>query len=597
MNLQSREATAKRAPEESWDLRGTIAAELASGSRGFTGENVRLLRHHGIFQQDNRDHRHGWCERAFGRYYDFMVRIRATGGRLTARQMLGVLVIADGYGDGRLRVTSRQGLQIEGIVKSSLRSVVRGLNDLGLGTAATGGAFNCNVMCCPAPNRHDRIHDQLQFAAQRISAQLTGRFPEYEEIWLRERCSEIREPSCGPMDGRRATSLSGDIVLPHKFKVALATAQDNCTDVYSQDVGLLAVTEGGSIIGYNVLVGGGMGAVLGVKGRLPTLAKPVAFVGCDDLLPLVSAIACVYRQHGNEPGRAKARMRYLVQDWGLDRFKRVVEERFGRPLESPRQVEVVGCEDHLDWQRQGDGDWFLGIPVDLGAIRDTDHSCLKSALREIAERFGGNVRLTPQQNILLCDIKPSERHEIECVLAQHNVPQAGRLSNVRRLAIACPGLPKCAAAITQSHRTLSGLIDALESEVARLGLSGERFTIRVTGCPFGCTRSYLADIAIVGRTVDRSTRQEKFALFVGGGACGRRLNMLYKDLVPADQIISTLRPLLQSFKTGRHTEESLGGFCCRKGIDALKQMANEVPSEDAAPADNVRPCRVNGDPC
>jgi sulfite reductase (ferredoxin) len=597
MNLQSRKTTIKRVQEDGWGLRGTIAEELASDSPGFSVANVRLLRHHGVFQQDNRDERHRRRERALGRRYEFMVRIRATGGKLTARQMLGVLSLADVYCDGGVRITSRQGLQLGGIDKSALRAVMRRIAKLGLSTSATGGALNCNVMCCPAPDLHDPVHEQLQSAAQSISDQLTCRFPAYEEIWLGRRPSEQRETSGGNTTSQNANSFNGETILPHKFKVALATSQDNCTDVYSQDVGLFAVIDGGRIAGYNMLVGGGMGMILGVKDRLPALARPMAFVSCDDLLPLVSAVMCVYQQFGDRSDRTKARMRYLIQDWGLDRFKRVVAERFGRPLESPHRVEVVGYEDHLDWQQQGNGNWYLGIHVDLGSIRDTDQLCLKSALREIVDRFGCNFRLTPQQNILVCDIKPAERREIESVLARYEVPSVGSLSNVRRFAMACPGLPKCASAITNSGRALSGLVDALETEVQRLGLTDIRFTIRATGCPIGCTRAYLADIALVGRTIDRRTRQGKFSIFVGGDTLGRRLNVLYQDLVPADQIVSTLRPLLQYYRIDRHPAESLGCFCCRKGIDDLKRFANKAASEDAMQAHHARPRRVTGDSC
>jgi len=597
MTLQSRNATIKRVREEGWGLRGTIAEELASDSPSFSAENVRLLRHHGIFQQDNRDERHQWRERAFGRRYDFMVRIRASGGKLTARQLRGILRLADEHGDGRVRITSRQGLQLQGIEKSSLGPVIRRIMELGLTTLATGGALNCNVMCCPAPRRHDRVHEQLQSTADGISARLMCYLAAYEEIWLGERSLKRHQTGSGNSTGHHAKSPDGESLLPHKFKVALATPQDNCTDIYAQDIGLLAMTNSGRIAGYNVLVGGGMGTILGVKSRQPALAQPLAFINSRDLLPLVSAIVRVYREFGDRSDRAKARMRYLIENWGLDRFKRVVEQCFGRSLQPPRQLEVVGYEDHLDWHPQKNGDWYLGIHVDVGSILDTDQYCLKSALREIIDRFDCDIRLTPQQNILLCGIKPAERREIESVLDRHSIPSAGLLSNIRRSAMACPGLPKCNSAITKSDRTLPGLVDALETEIERLGLTDLPFTIRVTGCPIGCTRAYLADIALVGRTMDRRTRQEKLAIFVGGDTLGHRLNVLYKDLVPADQIISTLRPLLRYYKIDRHPAESLGCFWHRKGIDDLKRFANEAASEDATQEHPARPHQVDGDPC
>ena len=580
MNVRPGETPAERVKQNGCDLCGSIAEELATNSSGFSVDNVRLLKHHGIFQHDNRDERGQGREKDLDRRYEFMVRIRATGGKLNAIQLRGVMDLADELCDGQVHITSRQGMQLDGIAKSDLRLVVRRIADLGLSTIGAGGDLNANVMCCPAPRRDNHAHDQLRSTAEEISARLMPRATAYEEIWLDGRSSSVPQRLGGAAAKGEADSLYGKVLLPHKFKIAIAAPEDNCTDVYAQDVGLLAATDRGHVVGYNVLVGGSMGTILGARSRFPALARPMAFVRRDEVLPLVTAVVRVYWEFGDRSDRSKARLKYLIYNWGLERFKQAVEERLGRPLEPPHPTEVVCYEDHLGWNQQGDGNWYVGIHVDGGAICDGEESCLRSALREIADRFACEVRLTPQQNILFCDIAPAVRTKIEALLEHHNVLPNSSLSLVRRYALACSGLPNCSAAITESSRVLPGIVDALETEVARLGLSQERFTVRVTGCSFGCTRSYLADIALVGRTVDLETRQDKYAIFVGGETLGRRLNTLYKDLVPADQIIPTLRPLLHYYKKERHVGETLGTFCFRKGVEDLKCFARRAESSD-----------------
>jgi sulfite reductase (ferredoxin) len=279
-------------------------------------------------------------------------------------------------------------------------------------------------------------------------------------------------------------------------------------------------------------------------------------------VPLARAFVGVFGVFGNRNDRLKARLKYLIQDWGKDRFKEAVEDQYG-PLEPPRSIEVVGHDDHLGWQRQDDNRWSLGIHVDNGCIADKNSTRLKLALRKIADRFACSFRLTAQRNMLVGDIDPSDCLKIGALLSHHSVPSAGSLSNVRRYSTSCPGLPYCSSAITESQRLLPEVIAELESEVSGLGLDRQRFTLGVAGCSFGCARCYLADIAIVGRTVDRKTRQGKFAIFLGGDSLGRRLNTLYKDHVPADQIMTTLRPLLARFDQQRLPSESLGDFFVR----------------------------------
>lgn len=542
------------------ELHGTIADELVAHTPGFSPDNVRLLRQHGIFQQDNRDQR-----KAGGgsRRYEFMVRIRAVGGKLTADQLLGLLDLAEQRGDGQLHITSRQGIQLTGIEKKMLRPVLRSIADLQLTTLATAGDVICNVMCCPAPHGPGGVHDDLQATADELVAFLMSEHRDYDDIWLEDRPTEYRRSACKDDNDNDTGSIDGLTSHPSKFKIGLAAANDNCTDVYAQDLGLLAVEDNTRVVGYNVLVGGNMRNYVNVAGRSATLALPLAYVARDDLLSLVRSIVAVYREHRERRGRNRIRMRYLIQDWGLDRFKRTVEDHLGRSLERPRSVDVSGREDHLGWHPQNDRTWFVGLHVETGGIGDRTPRKLKSALRAIADSCSVSFRLTPQRNILVCDIPSSGIAQVEALQVRYGLRTADQLSNIRRHAMGCPGLPYCRAAITESQRLLDRIIDELESEVCRLGLTDERLTMGITGCPFGCTRSHLADIALVGRAFDVETREDKYAIFLGGDRLGRRLNTLYKDLVPAEQILPTMRELLLDYRRHRLPGETFGDFSVR----------------------------------
>ncbi|MDP6466696.1 MAG: NADPH-dependent assimilatory sulfite reductase hemoprotein subunit [Pirellulaceae bacterium] len=559
MNVPFQNAAGDLLKRKVVNLHGTIEDELTSSDSGFSAANVRLLRYHGIFQQDNRDERH---QHNGPRHYQFMVRIRATGGKLSAWQFLGLLDLADELGDANLHITSRQGIQLAGIEKAALRPAMRYIADLQLTTLATGGDAGCNIMCCPAAQGHASVNDDLQATADKIDAYLAPQGKAYGEIWQRDRPSMHRKFARPKSSSDHSESIDEAILLPQKFKIGLATANDNCTEVFAQDLGLLAVTEDGRVVGYNVLVGGNMRNYLSVATRSSALAQPLAYIDRDDAVPLVSAIVSVFRDYGNRSDHSRARLKYLIQDWGIDRFKQAVEDRFA-PLKPPRSIDVVDHKDHLGWQRQDLKKWSVGIHLENGCFNDKRNSKVGSALRKIADRFACSFRLTPQRNILVCDIDSSDCLTIDTLLSHHDVPAVGSLSNVRRFTTGCPGLPACSSSITESQRMLPGIIAELESEIARLGLTQERFTLRMTGCPFGCTRSYLADIAIVGRTVDPKTKQGKYAIFLGGDSLGRRLNTLYKDLVPADQVMATLRPLLHNFCGQRLPGETLGDFFVR----------------------------------
>jgi len=570
--------------EESDGLRGTIAAELADDSDHVSDATTKLLKFHGTYQQDDRDTRKERRKQGLGKEYSFMVRNRIPGGKVTAEQFLGELDIADQFGNGTMRITTRQGIQLHGVVKGNLWNTIHRINAIKLSTQSACGDVERNVVCCPAPLRHDTIRDQLQQYADEIADHLRPRTRAYHEIWLQDPDTGDKQQVVGPPQEAVEDPIYGQAYLPRKFKTGIGLCDDNCIDVYDQDAGLLAVTRGDTLVGFNVLVGGGMGTTPSDKNCFPALAKRMAYIAPEHVMPVLTAIVLVQRDFGNREDRKMARMKYVIHNWGLAKFKAKVEEYLPQaeaicgvpagtvpcPLADPDPAEVTQHHDHMGWHAQGDGKWFLGLPIENGRVKDEGTVRLKSAFREIFQRFRPGGRLTAQQNILLCDLESTARPEIEQVLADHGVATVDQISNVRRFSFACPALPTCGLAITESERVMPELMTELEAELANMGLADKQFTVRMTGCPNGCARPYNADIGLVGRSVDGKTGEGKYTIFVGGNLIGTRMNTVYEDLVPLSQIVSELRPLLASYKNHHHEHETLGDFCERFGMDELK---------------------------
>ncbi len=582
--------------ETSVGLRGSIAAELANDSDHVSDATTKLLKFHGTYQQDNRDSRKERRQRGLGKEYIFMVRNRIPGGKITAEQFLGELDIADEFGDGTLRITTRQGIQLHGVVKGNLWNTINAINQTKLSTQSACGDVERNVVCCPAPFRHNAIRGQLQHYADSIADHLRPRTRSYHEIWLQELATGNKHQIVGPPNQTEHDPIYGKAYLPRKFKTGIALCDDNCIDIYAQDAGLLAVTRENALVGFNVLVGGGMGTTPSNDNCFPALAKRMAFIAPEHALPVLTAIVLVQRDFGNRANRHQARMKYLIHKWGLARFKSKVEEYLPQaesicgipkgtvphPLADPDPADVTQHADHLGWHEQGDGKWFFGLPIENGRVKDDGQMRLRSALRQIFARLQPDARLTAQQNVLLCDLAESTRPEIEQILSTYGVPTAASMSNVRRHSFACPALPTCGLAITESERVMPKLIAELEAELSRLGLADEQFTVRMTGCPNGCARPYNADIGLVGRSVDGKTGEGKYTIFVGGNLIGTRINVVYKDLVPLSRIVSELQPLLLHYKRARRDAETLGDFCNRVGIEELLRFDGKQQERDDA---------------
>lgn len=550
--------------EQSQFLRGSIPEELQADTPKFGKDSIQLLKHHGTYQQDNRDQRaelrkQGSKEKA----YSMMLRTRLPGGRITADQMLVEMGLGDELGDHTIRLTTRQAIQHHGILKQNLREVIHRINEAKMSTLAACGDVNRNIMYCPAPFASP-IHDQLEHYAFELTERLSPKTRSYYELWIKDPESDEKELVGGGPESDVVEPLYGKTYLPRKFKTAIGFCHDNCIDIYTQDLGFLAVIRDDRLLGFNVLVGGGMGTTPAKKDTFPAIAHRMTFIEPEQIYEMAEAVIKVQRDHGNRGDRKTARMKYLIHRWGLPKFKAHVEEYFGQSLPEPDSDDVRGFDDHMGWNEQGDGKWFYGLNIENGRVADTADHQMKSAIREICKSFKCDMRVTAHQSLLFTNIEEDAKSELEAVLKSHQVKMSEEFSTVRRWSMACVAWPTCGLAITESERALPSIIDELEVELARLGLDSEAFTLRMTGCPNGCARPYNADVGLVGKAKDRYT------LFLGGRLLGNRLGYIYKDLVPRDKVIAELSAVFKYFKGQREENESFGDFCHRIGQEALE---------------------------
>ena len=546
-------------------LRGEIPEELVDENAFFGKESIQLLKHHGSYQQDNRDERKAARADGRGKAYSMMLRTVVPGGKFNAEQLLAELDLCDEVGNTTLRITTRQALQLHGILKSDLKKTIHRINEVQATTLAACGDVNRNVMCCPAPFRNNPVYSQMQEMADRLSQHFMPRTKAYHQLWLTDEETEEKELVGGTLDPFQIEPIYGAVYLPRKFKIGIALPQDNCIDVYSQDLGLLAICDEKKIVGYNMLVGGGFGTTPTAKKTFPALGKPLAFVSPEQVVDLATAVVKVQRDFGNRADRKNARLKYLIHNWGLENFREKVEEYYGQPLDAPKPLAVTGFDDHLGWHPQGDGKWFYGLNVENGRIKDEGSFELKTALREICTRLKLPLRFTSHQNILFTDIEADQKAQLEQILDEHGIAPTEAISTVRRWSMACPAMPTCGLAVTESERALPGMMDQLEVGLKKLGLENEIFTTRMTGCPNGCARPYNSDIGLVGKTLG------KYTILLAGRREGDRLNRVYQDLVPTEDVVPTLLPLFAYFKQDREKGESFGDFCERKGFEDLRE--------------------------
>ena len=551
---------------ESDYLRGQIAEELEQDTSRFSESQIQLIKFHGIYQQENRDVRQARKASGTEKAYQFMIRSRIPGGILSAEQYLVQDELAERYGNGTLRLTTRQSIQLHGVLKGDLHETIHSINETLLSTLSACGDVNRNVMACAAPVA-SRAQAQVEELSQRIAMHLAPHSHAYHEIWIDG--EQVKVASDSPA-AETVEPIYGPTYLPRKFKIGVAFPGDNCIDVYTQDIGLVAALDGERLLGFTVVIGGGMGMTHGKTETYPRLANPLCFATVDEVIEVVETIVTIQRDYGDRTNRKHARMKYVVEERGIPWFRQELEGRLGRAVQDPLPLEWQDVEDHLGWHKQGDGRWYLGLHIENGRVKDTERVQLRTGLRHALEQFRPGVRLTPQQNILLVDIPTSQRKALTTLLAGYGIATDPTQVGAYRFAMACPALPTCGQALAEAERVLPDVVQQIEAELHALGLAHEPVSIRMTGCPNGCARPFMGDIGFVGRTKD------VYNVYVGGDRQNTRMNTLYAPMVRLENLTATLRPLLVLWSEERVAEEGFGDYCHRVGVDYLRSQA-EIP--------------------
>jgi sulfite reductase (ferredoxin) len=534
-------------------LRGDLANELATDAPNVSGDSEQLLKFHGIYSQDNRDERRARSLAGEALDYIFMIRVVVPGGRLSSEQWLGMDDVASTLADGSLRLTTRQAVQFHGVVKGELRDLAQALDRQFLSSFGACGDVVRNVVTCPTLHLENG-HGHLEGIAHQLRQTFRSTSEAHWEIFVNGEKAASREEF-------EERPFYGDTYLPRKFKIAVSHPRDNCVDVFAQDVGLIPAEHDQLGAGFTLLVGGGLGRSYAHENTFARLAEPMTFVTNDEVEEVIAAIIATYRDLGDRTDRKRARMKYVVADLGIDAFRSHVEDRLGRTLRAPLALPTdFDADDHLGWRPLPDGTWQVGLRVGAGRVRDIEGgTTLRTALREIATRFGATFFITPQQDLIVSGVNEDDREAITEIFAAHRVRLDGELGNVERHALACPALPTCSQALTEAERRLPELVTGLEEALARRALGRRPLQLRMTGCPNGCARPALAEIGVVGRT--KST----YDLFLGGGTRGNRLATIYREKVKLEDIPDILGPLFDRWAVEGDAEETFGDFVTRVG--------------------------------
>ncbi|MCA6451044.1 MAG: NADPH-dependent assimilatory sulfite reductase hemoprotein subunit [Chitinophagaceae bacterium] len=538
--------------EASDGLRGTIRESLRDEITGAIREDDQaLIKFHGMYQQDDRDRREERAAKKLERLYSFMIRLRLPGGFLTPAQWIAVHEVAGENATGVIKITSRQTLQLHGMIKSKIKPTIKAFNEAKLDSIATCGDINRNVLCSSHP-KESPIHEEVFGYADKISRLLMPRTRAYYEIWLDD------EPLLDKKE--EEDPLYQDRYLPRKFKIAIAIPPNNDVDVFANDIGLIAVISNGHLEGFNIAIGGGLSSTHGNPDTYPRLATLIGFVpGEEKTLKVVYEIAAIQRDHGNRSDRKLARLKYTLDRLGVDWFREELERRVGFALEPVRTTVFTSRKDHFGWHQNAEGLWYYTVLVENGRVTDTGTAQVKSALLAIAHSGKANFRFTCNQNVIISDVKASDKAAIEAILDAYGVILLTEKSSViRRHAMACVALPTCPLALAEAQRYLPTLLDKMEPLLQKHQLQQEEIIIRMTGCPNGCARSYAAEIGLVG------TGPGRYNLQLGGDRIGQRLNQIYQENIGEEEILASLDGLLESYAAGRLTGESFGDFAIRK---------------------------------
>ena len=557
--------------EASHLLRGTIAEGLTDQITGsLAADDTQLTKFHGTYQQDDRDLRGERQKKRLEPAYSFMIRVRVPGGVCTPEQWLAMDAIAGTYANGTLRLTTRQAFQFHGVIKTNLKRTMQAINDSLLDTLAACGDVNRNVMCNPNPYQ-SRAHGAALQLARDISDHLTPRTGAYHEIWLDG--DKVVDTSSS-VDAE-AEPIYGATYLPRKFKTVVAVPPENDVDVFAQDLGYIAITdEAGAVVGYNVTVGGGMGMTHGEPETFPRTADVMGFCRPDQAVDVAEKVVMVQRDFGDRANRKHARLKYTIEDRGIDWFRGEVEARLGYTLEPARPYTFDRTGDRFGWVKDHTGSWHYTLFIQNGRIKDTPEQTALTGLREIAKIHKGDFRLSSNQNLVIAQVTPGRKKRIQALLDKHGLSHTG--TGLRLNSMACVALPTCGLALAESERYLPDLVTTLEETIEAQGLRDDEIVIRMTGCPNGCARPYLAEIGLVGRNPG------KYHLYLGAAFDGSRLNTLYRRDVGHDEIVAALTPLLSAYAKEREDGERFGDFVIRTGVVAAMTESRNFQRVEAA---------------
>ncbi len=556
-------------------LREPVASELLLDTNHFSEDAIQILKFHGSYQQDNRDNRAKGQEKD----YSMMLRTRNPGGFIPPQLYLALDRLASDYGNETIRATTRQGFQMHGILKKNLKLAIAAIvHNMG-STLGACGDVSRNVMTPPAPFSNKPEYTYAREWGEHIADLLTPHSGAYYEIWLDgekaisgEPAPEVKAALAKDFNHTVFTEgeepLYGEHYLPRKFKCAVTVPGDNSIDIFSQDLGLVVITDDKSeLLGFNIYAGGGLGRTHNKEETFARIADPIGYVAKDDIYDLVKAIVSTQRDYGDRTNRRHARMKYLIHDWGVEKFIAKVEEYYGKKIEPIKSLPAFKYLDFLGWHEQGNGKVFLGLSIVNGRIKDDGDFKLRTALREIVQTYQMPMRVTPHQNVLMYDIDPADRAKIDEILITNGVePDPTKIDSLVRYSMACPALPTCGLAVTESERVAPSVNERFRALLTKLGLNDEQFVIRMTGCPNGCARPYMAEVGFVGIV------PETYQVWLAGCPAQTRLAQVYTDKMHIDDLETFFTPILTYFKQDRKPAEGFGDFCDRVGLASIREV-------------------------
>ncbi len=539
--------------EKSNYLRGNLRESILEDTTGaLLGDDTSLIKFHGTYQQTDRDLDAERKKQKLEPLYSFMIRVRVPGGIASPSQYLQIDRLSNQFGNSTIKVSTRQAFQLHGVLKRNLKTTMKKMNNYLMDSIAACGDVNRNVMCNPNPYESP-VHQEVYGIAKKVSNYFLPKTNAYYEIWLND---DLQYSSPAEED----EPIYGKTYLPRKFKMAFAIPPYNDTDIFSNDLGFIAIEESGKLLGFNVYAGGGMGMTFGAPETYPRLASALGFTPTDKALPVAEEILKIQRDNGNRENRKLSRLKYTVERMGVEGFRAELHKRLGWELQPERPYTFKQMGDRYGWVKGSNGRWSITLFVEGGRIRDTDDKKLKTALKEAVQMLDGDVRLTPNQNIILANISEDSKPFIEGILKKYNVYHSTTTSGLRLNSLACASLPLCPLAFAEAERYLPSLVDKIEVILNNLGLQNEEISIRMTGCPNGCARPYLGEIGLVGRAPG------KYNLYLGASFTGNRLNRLYKEMLDEKGILDELQKVFSTYATEKEEGEKFGDFVVRKGI-------------------------------